>query len=108
MRRQLGKVLDHSRTSLAVGVLGVAATVATFVLADAGTSAKRSGLTRSPSALTSPHRQSSRPAIPLLSGNASCNDLRQSALQTRGDTAVHRQSRPNRRRNRRAKSAPTA
>jgi hypothetical protein len=84
VRRQLGKVLDHPRTSLAVGVLGVAATVATFVLADAGTSAKRPGLSKSPSPLTSPGRQSSRTPIPLLSGDASCNDLRQSASQTRG------------------------
>lgn len=76
MRGGLGKIVDHPRTSLAIGVLGVAATIATFILSEAGSSTKHPKDTMSTS---SAHRQSSEAPEPGLSSDASCRDFRETA-----------------------------
>jgi hypothetical protein len=79
IRRVLGKVMDHPRTSLTIGVIGVLATLATYLLSQPGSSAEppRSPTFSSGSASTRGH--SSQTPGPLLSGSASCSDFRGTA-----------------------------
>jgi hypothetical protein len=84
IRQALRKILDHPRTSLAVGLLGLVATVATFVLSDGDPSPDGLRNATSESKQTSPGGQPSEMPQPLLGSDASCNEFRKTAARTRG------------------------
>jgi hypothetical protein len=83
LRRTLSKIVDHPRTSVALGVLGLAATVATFILSEAGPSTLNRRNVSSAPAVTNP-REASQGEPPSPELQPSCDDFRQAATQTRG------------------------
>lgn len=76
VRRGFAKALDHPRTSLAVGVVGVLATVA-VALFHPGSSRGPS----SPSGVDTPSRQGSYTPSPYLSPDASCSAFRRTRVR---------------------------
>lgn len=76
--RGVAKILDHPRTALAVGVIGVAATLATFAFPDAGSNRSK-GSTASQIA---PTVAGKAPPVNLNEG-PSCSDLEQTATNGR-------------------------
>ncbi len=83
LRQVLAKVVDHPRSSLAVGLLGVVATFATFALSETTSTSTQPKDSKSP-AEPAPSRGRSPAPSPLLSSDASCGDLRKTATRMHG------------------------
>jgi hypothetical protein len=77
----VAKILDHPRTALAVGVVGLAATVVTFELSQGG-----SGTRAATSSASGVQFKSGKPPPLNLNEGANCADLEQAALHGLGRT----------------------
>lgn len=78
--RAVAKILDHPRTALAVGVVGLAATVVTFELSQGGSG------TRAISSASGVQFKIGKPPPLNLNEGANCADLEQAALHSLGRT----------------------